>query len=379
MKALINKISQQYLIFTNILYVFNKKFKFLFYSEDKTYQKYSYNIIRILSKRYPNQVFYTSSDPNDKIKNLNVKNIFVGDGFFAKLFFLILKAEYFFLTLTDLDNHSLKKTKNVKKYIYYFHAPVSTFKNYTETAFDNYDIILCNGPNHITEIRKREKLKNLKEKKLIKTGYFYFDYLSEKISLNIKPNKVLVAPSWNYDCENFINENFVRIIDTLLKKKFFVIFRPHPEHFKRSKNILENIRFTHKDSNLFHFDDTNENINSMEKSKCLITDASGISIEYLFLTKRPVLYLNDIDKVHNKDFLNYSNIDSIDSLVKNNFGYNFYIKDIDKIDLIIDEAIKNLNTKIPLLSSFVSDNFFNFGSTKKNFDLIIENQILNNK
>ncbi len=96
MKALINKISQQYLIFTNILYVFNKKFKFLFYSEDKTYQKYSYNIIRILSKRYPNQVFYTSSDPNDKIKNLNVKNIFVGDGFFAKLFFLILKAEYFF-------------------------------------------------------------------------------------------------------------------------------------------------------------------------------------------------------------------------------------------------------------------------------------------
>lgn len=117
----------------------------------------------------------------------------------------------------------------------------------------------------------------------------------------------------------------------------------------------------------------------MEKSKCLITDASGISIEYLFLTKRPVLYLNDIDKVHNKDFLNYSNIDSIDSLVKNNFGYNFYIKDIDKIDLVIDEAIKNLNTKIPLLSSFVSDNFFNFGSTKKNFDLIIESQILNNK
>ena len=34
------------------------------------------------------------------------------------------------------------------------------------------------------------------------------DYLSEKISLNIKPNKVLVAPSWNYDCENFINWQF---------------------------------------------------------------------------------------------------------------------------------------------------------------------------
>ena len=40
----------------------------------------------------------------------------------------------------------------------------------------------------------------------------------------------------------------------------------------------------------------------MERSKCLITDASGISIEYLLLFKRPVLYLNSKDKIHNERF-----------------------------------------------------------------------------
>ena len=53
----------------------------------------------------------------------------------------ILLFSRFFLTLTDLDNHYLKKSKNVNKYIYYFHGAGSTFKGYTKKAFDNYDII----------------------------------------------------------------------------------------------------------------------------------------------------------------------------------------------------------------------------------------------
>ena len=59
-------------------------------------------------------------------------------------------------------------------------ALVSTTRIYTSTAFDNYDTILCNGEYQIKEIELREELDNLKEKKLIKSGFFYFDYLKEK-------------------------------------------------------------------------------------------------------------------------------------------------------------------------------------------------------
>ena len=165
MSSLIEKIKYQYLIFKNIIKSSNQKYKFLFYSENKSYQKYSYNIIEVLAKKYPNEILYASSDHNDKIDDLKIKNLFIGKSFMMRIFFQIIQADFFFLTLTDLGNHMLKKTKKIGKYVYFFHAPVSTFKNYTNSAFDNYDIILCNGEHHLKEIRKREEIKNLPKKK----------------------------------------------------------------------------------------------------------------------------------------------------------------------------------------------------------------------
>ena len=379
MNSFIEKIKSDYLILRNILRNTNKSVKFLFYSENKSYQKFSIDIIDVISKKYPNQILYVSSDREDKINNINVKNLYIGQGFLMKLFFLIIKAENFFLTLTDLGNHSIKKTKNINKYIYYFHAAVSTFKNYTNTAFDNYDIILCSGKFQINEIRKREKKLNLPKKELIETGYFYFDYLKEKISLTKENNHILIAPSWNYDLKNFINENHIKVIDTLLKNDNNVIFRPHPEHFKRSSKILNEIKIKFNQFHKFIFDESVENLNSMEKAKCLITDASGIALEYLVLFKRPILYLSDKDKIHNKDFSDFKDIKSIDHIAKDEFGYKFYENDINEINSLIDNSIKDFQSKVHLLDDFTNNNFFNFGSTKKKFDLIIDNQIINNK
>ena len=378
MNSLIKLIKLNYSIFKNILNYSNKKINFLFYSEKKDYQKYALSIIEVLSKKYPNQILYVSSDPDDRIDDLEIQNLFIGRGFLMNFFFLIIKAKYFFLTLTDLDNHSLKKTKNIKKYVYYFHSPVSTFKNYTETAFDNYDIILCCGEYHCKEIRKRENIKNLPKKDLIKTGYFYFDYLLEKISLKNDPEYILIAPSWNYDHKQFINENFIKIIELLLKKKYKIIFRPHPEHFKRSNKILNEIKKKFNQFPDFYFDEFSENLNSMEKAKYLITDASGISIEYLLLFKRPIFYLNDKDKIHNKNYLDFSDLDTIDKTIKEQFGFIFYEKDIENLDSLINESNQVFQSKKPLLNDFINHNFFNFGNTKKKFNLIIDKQILNN-
>ena len=379
MNSFIEKIKSDYLILRNILRNTNKSVKFLFYSENKSYQKFSIDIIDVISKKYPNQILYVSSDREDKIDNINVKNLYIGQGLLMKLFFLIIKAENFFLTLTDLGNHSIKKTKNINKYIYYFHAAVSTFKNYTNTAFDNYDVILCSGKFQINEIRKREKKLNLPKKELIETGYFYFDYLKEKISLTKETNHILIAPSWNYDLKNFINENHIKVIDTLLKNDNNVIFRPHPEHFKRSSKILNEIKIKFNQFHKFIFDESVENLNSMEKAKCLITDASGIALEYLVLFKRPILYLSDKDKIHNKDFSDFKDIKSTDHIAKDEFGYKFYENDINEINSLIDNSIKDFQSKVHLLDDFTNNNFFNFGSTKKEFDLIIDNQIINNK
>ncbi len=336
--------------------------KFVFFSENKSYQKYSKPIIDVICSKYSDQIYYFSIHKDDIIQNKKIKNIYINP-FLLKFFFNNIKADNMFLTLTDLGNHFINKTKNIGNYIYYFHSPISTTKSYTPKAFDNYDIIMCNGQFQINEIKSREELKNLKKKKLIPSGYFYFDHLMENISFTAKCDHILIAPSWNKNAKHLINENFVELIDILLKKNFNVIFRPHPEHFKRSKKILNKIKanFTNK---TFCFDQDFENMRSMEKSKCLITDNSGIAIEYMIALKKPVLYLDELDKVHNSEFEDYAKLKTIDQTIKEKFGYLFDYSDFQQIEFIIKNSENNFNKKIPDLEMLIDKNYFNFGKTK---------------
>ena len=369
-----NKIRNIYKIFQNIIHLRKIKPKYLFFSENKNYQKFSYLLIEALAKHNPKEVYYVSSEIDDKIKILNVKNIFIGNGLLRNVFFLIAKAENMFLTVTDLDNHALKKTKNIDNYVYYFHGAVSTTKIYTATAFDNYDIILCNGDYHLNEIRKRESIKKIKKKRLIKTGYFYFDYLNERINPQIQANEILIAPSWNYNQDNFININFEEIIQSVLDKGFNVRFRPHPEIFKRSPMVIDNIKKKFSNKN-FILDDNSENINSMENAKCLITDNSGIAIEFLLLFKKPVLYFEDCEKIHNTEFEQYSDLITIDQKVKESFGYTFKKENIKNLDILINKSISEFTNKDAKIKDFIDKNFYNYGSTVKNFNDLINKDL----
>ena len=364
-----NKVRNIILIIKNINTINSAKPKYIFYSENKSYQKYSYLLIQLLAKKNPDRIFYVSSDIDDKIENLNIKNMFIGKGFFMQYFFNVVKAENIFLTITDLDNHVIKKTKNVNNYIYYFHSPVSTTIQYMNEAFDNYDTILCNGEYQINEIQRAESLKNNKKKKLIKSGYLYFDYLKEKINLQKNSNEVLIAPSWNSNEVNFMNQNLEFLIDEVLKKGFNVRFRPHPENFKRSANIIEGFQKKFKNSK-FILDDTVENKEAMENAKCLITDNSGIAIEYILLFKKPVLYFEDVKKIHNSNFEKYNDLITMEDKVKTTFGYTFTMNEIKNIDLIINNSIIDFKNKDNIIEKFTNENFYNFGLTIENLDQV---------
>ena len=375
--SLINKIKNNYYIFKKIVHLRNIKPKYLFYSEDKKYQKYAYLLIEALVKRHPQEIYYISSEIDDKIRKLEVKNIFIGKGLMLNIFFSIIRAQNIFLTLTDLDNHAVTKNKNVDKYIYYFHAPVSTTKNYTATAFDNYDTILCNGDYHLNEIRKRESIKKIKKKELIKTGYFYFDYLNSRMNKKIKANEVLIAPSWNYNCKNFINENIEEIIQSVLDRGYNVKFRPHPESFKRSILTINTLRNKFLNEK-FILDETIENIDSMENAKCLITDSSGIAIEFILLFKRPVLYFEGNDKIHNVEFNKYNDLVTMDQKVKDSFGFTFKKENIKDLDVLINKSTTEFVNKDDQIKDFIVNNFYNYGDTVDNFNDLITKDFLNN-
>ena len=362
MKNILVEIKSYFNSLNTLTKLKNIKPKFVFFSENKSYQKYSRPIINVLCSKYPDNVYYFSIDKEDKIEDKRVKNFFINH-FLIKYFFNNIKAENILLTLTDLDNHFIKKSTKVDNYIYYFHSPISTTKSYTPGAFDNYDIIMCNADFQVEEIRTRENYKNLHKKKLVSTGYFYFDYLTENINFLASSDKILIAPSWNYNLKNYINEDFIKLIEIMLKKNEKVIFRPHPEHYKRSKKILQKIKNKYVNEN-FEFDDNSENLYAMEKAKCLVTDNSGIAIEYIAVLKRPVLYFDEFDKIHNDEFKDYSYLQTIDNQIKKKFGYVFKKNQFDQIDTIINDSINDFKNKLPILNNFINQNFSNFGKTK---------------
>ena len=58
---------------------------------------------------------------------------------------------------------------------------------YTNTAFDEYDIICCVGDYHIREFKSLKNKKNFESKIFLKTGYFYFDYIEQNCFSKCSP------------------------------------------------------------------------------------------------------------------------------------------------------------------------------------------------
>ena len=347
--------------------------KYTFYSESSHYQKYFYSYIFILNQKRKD-IFYVSSDKKDVINLENVKNIYVGNGLIRFFLFLFIKTELFFLTVTDLNYNILKKNRFVKKYIYVFHAAVSTHKSYTETAFNDYDIILSVGNHHNNEILKTEKLFKLKKKQLVNSGYFYFDFLLENAKLDKVDNYILVAPSWNKSKDNFLINECEILIEFLLIKNFKLIFRPHPEHYKRDKLTLNKIQNKFKEFPNFIFDKKKDNLDSLEKSLCLITDNSGIAIEYTFIFKRLVIYFDKFSKIHNNDFKSI-NTETFENKIKNEFGFKCDLNNLNALEKKLKDTQKLSLNKNDKIEKFIKSDFFNFGKSSEYVYKYFENDI----
>ena len=128
------------------------------YSEGLNYRNYFIEIINSLNKKNI-KVFYFTSDPKDlELISENTKPIFIGSGFIRILFFTTLKCKFMLMTLTDLNNHEIKRSKTCGSYGYIFHSLVSAHKSYTKNSFNNYDLIFANGEYPKKELMKLDEL-----------------------------------------------------------------------------------------------------------------------------------------------------------------------------------------------------------------------------
>ena len=352
----------------------------VFYSESSVIlYPYVEEIIRDLQNRDQKICYLTSSkdDPILKNENKNIGVFYIGDSEIEKMkFFLRLKAKVLIMTMADFGTYHIKRSKAFPvHYIYTFHSINSPLMGFdsgkiSKGAFNHFDTIFCVGPHQIQEFRATEQLYNLKQKNLVECGYGLFDKLirlrssfpqQNFLSKNNK-KKVLIAPSWGK--QNLLESTGMELIKILLDADYDVTVRPHPMTIKKSPKIIEQIKEKFEKNPDFLIDTNTSSFEQLFSSYALITDWSGIGYEYAFGCERPVIYVDDPKKAHNKEYEKIQLV-PFETSIRDKIGEVVSPQNIKTIPERIEFLYGHINNFQNKIQKIRNDTIFNIGESGK--------------
>ena len=315
----------------------------VFYAENKASMNHFRLLISELTKERNFQICYVTSVKNDPILSINEKNIlafYIGDGIVRTKFFLELKAKILIMDMPDLDSFHIKRSKIFPvHYIYIFHSMFSVHSYLRKGAVDHYDTIFCVGEHHKREILETEKIYGLKPKKLVDYGFGRLDTLLKernnfkKEKLNTE-NLIIIAPT--YGDNNLLKICGVKLIGTLLDSNFKVLLRPHFRTFKESEDVIRIIRDKFQNNNNFLLEEGIIKPEIFHSSRCMISDWSGISLEYAFIFERPIIYI-DVPKKELNEEADKISLTPIEVSIREKIGHLVDPDNLTKIPKIISE------------------------------------------
>jgi YidC/Oxa1 family membrane protein insertase len=345
----------------------------VFYAEDENSMIFYESIINELICKYDTTVCYVTSSKNDPILKTSenkIKVFYVGQGVARTKFFLNLKANILITTMPDLETFHIKRSKTYPvHYVYIFHSMVSTHLIYRKGAFDNFDTIFCVGNHQIEEIKNTEIRYDLKSKNLIHHGYGHLDKMLEKISTVeeekfMKDNsiQILVAPSWG---SNGLLENIgEELVNILLSSGFMVIVRPHPVTQKKSKKMIEKLESKFSKKSNFKLEKDVRNFDTFFSSDIMISDWSGVALEFAFAFEKPILYVDMPKKVNNLDYKDIKNI-PLEVRIREEIGYLVSPLELKLIPEKIKLLIQNTSKFKKKISHIREESVFNIGNSGK--------------
>tara|TARA_B110000438_G_scaffold173309_1_gene165594 strand:- start:2539 stop:3684 length:1146 start_codon:yes stop_codon:yes gene_type:complete len=331
-----------------------KKRSIVFYAENKASMNHFKGLIFELSENMNLNICYVTSVKDDfmlSVKQQNLESFYIGEGAARTKFFLTLNTKILIMDMPDLEKFHIKRSKVYPvHYIYIFHSMFSIHSYLREGALDHYDTIFCVGPHHVNEIKETEKFYNLKPKELISYGFPRLDTLiKEKENLPKEflksKNLILIAPS--YGENNLLEVCGIELINILLKSNFKVFLRPHFKILKESKNLIEEIIKEFGNNPNFSLEKGIIPSDIFNSSLCMISDWSGISLEYAFTFEQPVFFIDVPKKILNINS-NSISLEPIEISIRHDLGYVISVNDLEKIPSLItesnDQISKNINS-----------------------------------
>jgi len=331
------------------------------FGEGKIYWIYFKDVIEELVKRKIKFTYYTM-DMNDPALDLHdfgnenedfsiFKVKFVGSGNKGYSAISNLKEKNILSTTPNIGSpgYPIKKPKNCKNLIHIFHA---LGLGYKKGGLDNYDTILLHQTHY-------EKL--FESKKVILAGLPYLDSLIERakgLQNNTDGKTVLVASTWG---ERGILKTYgSKFILNLANAGYNVVVRPHPYSYIHEKEFINNLQ---KELPNIPFSSEIDNLSVLSKADILISELSGVRLDFYLAFKRPVISLesgsND-EYEHNEWLIDVSDdigiyvkkedIENLPEIAKN-LGKrkladeNSILANIGKSKMIIADYLEKLNAE----------------------------------
>ena len=343
----------------------------VFYAENRASMDYFGSLISELTEKMNIQICYVTSVKDDPIldsKDQRILAFYIGDGTVRTKFFLTLKARILVMDMPDLDQFHIKRSKIYPvHYVYLFHSMFSIHSYLRKGAIDNYDTIFCVGPHHVNEVRETEKIYELKPKNLVKYGFGRLDSLLQKkenfqITNSDTKDLIIIAPT--YGDNNLLEKCGIKLIEILLKSNFRVMLRPHLRTLRDSTKLIDSINEKFKKNPNFILEKGDIPFDSYHNSKCMISDWSGISLEYAFIFERPVIFIDVPKKVLNPNSSDIS-LEPIEISIRKKIGHVVLPDNLEEIPLIIKDLEKNAQIFNKQIKEILSMTVYNIGESAK--------------
>ena len=296
----------------------------------------------ILLKSKKKKILVISFDKLNLENQNNIKIFVFKTKFFRELAFLTIKLNYLYSSTPGLNSTIFKKSKLSKcKYIYLQHAPVSLTMVYMPDAFDSFDAIQTINTFQFKEMNEIKNKKKLKIK-VFRGKYIYLSNYKSEIESH--ETDLLIAPTWN--SKFYELKCHLKLKELLEKNNISYILRPHPMSLIKKELSIEDLKKNNIKYDLSFKAD-------LKKFRFLLSDWSGIFIEYAIVSNQLAYLINTPKKVLNENYENYNN-SPIEVVTRNIFGKTF---DIDNLDKLVQDLKKN------------KDNFEYLQKNLKNKDL----------
>ncbi|GHV37921.1 CDP-glycerol glycerophosphotransferase [Synergistales bacterium] len=334
------------------------------FSEGKNYWNTFRPILNaLIAMKQPFSYFSMDiNDPGLTIEDDLMQSRYIGEGSVAFAKMGIVRSKIMISTTPNIGTPGfpMPRPPYVERLIHVCHA-VDDIGLYAKGSLDHYDAVFLVGDFMASGIRYIEHRRGLKEKTLIPAGLPYLDDLASRVKhpLPVTDGKtILIAPTWGpKSCLHKYGSDFIK---NLAVAGFNIILRPHPHSWKVEAPILQQMRYELAKVNNVEWDQEPDGAMAMEKADLLISEASGIRMDFALLYERPVITLKI--ELANPEKYEISDMDEawmgkaeliIGSVVTS-----------DKIDNIAQIVADTLSQhKKRSLSAFREANVCNFGSS----------------